>query len=201
MARYFARIVRALLVSSLGFGGGIGLLVFIAILVNTGKQDALAIALRSGFVFGIGFGVFSAMVLLLSDLTYRLFVVQGRKSVEIWELEQEREVVVSGSIKDARAWSRQALLAVPNVKAVADEDNEFAIRASIGASWRSPGEKMQIIIAPMNGEPDRWVVKCISACLQNNIAFDYGKNFENVESWLNKMNTMVTAAQELPPPS
>jgi hypothetical protein len=202
MARYFARIVRALIVSSLGFGGGVGLLVFIAILVNTGKQDALPIAIRSGIVFGIGFGVFSAMVLLLSDLTYRLFVIQGKKSVEVWELEQEREVVVTGTIRDARTWSRQALLAVPNVKAVADEDTEFAIRASVGASWRSPGEKMQISISPVEGsDNDRWLIKCVSACLQDNIAFDYGKNFENVESWLQKMNTLYSSAQALPPPS
>jgi hypothetical protein len=202
MARYFARIVRALIVSSLGFGGGVFLFVFIAVLVNTGKQDAVPIALRSGIVFGLGFAVLSALVLLLSDLTYRLFVAKGSKSVEIWELEQEREVIVNGSIRDARSWSRQALLAVPNVKAVADDDSEYAIRASVGASWRSPGEKMQIVIAPAEaGSEQRWLVKCVSACLQNNIAFDYGKNFENVESWLRKMNTLIATAEALPPPS
>jgi hypothetical protein len=202
MARYFARIVRALIVSSLGFGGGVFLFVFIAILVNTGKQDAVPIALRSGIIFGLGFAVLSALVLLLSDLTYRLFVAKGHKSVEIWDLEQEREVIINGSIREARSWSRQALLAVPNVKAVADDDSEYALRASVGASWRSPGEKMQIVISPIEeGSEQRWLVKCVSACLQSNIAFDYGKNFENVESWLRKMNTLVTTAQSLPPPS
>lgn len=205
MARYFARIVRALVVSGLGFGGGIGLLVFIAIIVNTGKQNALFIALQTGMVCGIAFGVFSAAVLLLSDLTYRLFVSQGRPSVEIWELEQEREVILQGSLRDARSFSRNALLAVPNIKAVADEDNEFSIRASVGASWRSPGEKMQIVISPVEDSPEeKWRIKCVSGCLQDNIAFDYGKNFENVECWLKKIDNLVAAGipeiRQAPPP-
>lgn len=194
MARYFARIVRALVVSSLGFGGGVALLVFIAILVLTGKQSAVPIALQTGIVCGISFGLFLAAVMLLSDLTYRLFIAQGKNRVEIWELEQAREVIIKGSIKDARAYGRQALLSVPNLKVVADEDNEYSIRASTGATWRSAGERMQIQISPVEGSnQQRWVVKCVSSCLQDNIAFDYGKNFENVESWLKKINSLVAA--------
>ncbi|MFN8659826.1 MAG: hypothetical protein U0105_26060 [Candidatus Obscuribacterales bacterium] len=39
MQRYFARVVRAIIVSVLGFGGGIGLMTFIAAIVLTGKQQ------------------------------------------------------------------------------------------------------------------------------------------------------------------
>ncbi len=192
MARYFARIIRAVIVSSLGFGGGIGLLTFIAILVTTGKQEAVPIALQAGIIIGLGFGIFSAALLLLSDLTSRLFAAQGFKT-EIWELEQEREVEVQGTIKHARILSRNALLTVPNVKAVADEDNEFGIRASVGASWKSPGENMRVHIEPAS--ENVWRVKCISTCLATNVAFDYGKNFENVESWVRSMSNRTIEDQ------
>jgi hypothetical protein len=194
MARYFARIIRAIIVSSLGFGGGIGLLTFIAILVTTGKQEALGFALQTAIILGLVFGFFSALVLLLSDLTSRLFAAHGFRE-EIWELEQKREFEVEGALKDARILSRKALLAVPNVKAVADEDNEYAIRASVGASWKSPGEAMRVEIEPADAE-NRWRVKCISTCLSSNIAFDYGKNFENVEAWLRSMNGLVAEQQK-----
>lgn len=187
MARYFARIIRAVIVSSLGFGGGIGLLTFIAILVTTGKQP-VHLALQAAIIMGLGFGIFCAALLLLSDLTSRLFAAQGFRT-EIWELEQEREIEIQGTVKDARILSRKALLAVPNVKAVADEDNEYAIRASIGASWKSPGENMRVNIAPVSDNV--WKVKCLSTCLQTNVAFDYGKNFENVEAWLKTMRALI----------
>jgi len=194
-ARYFARIIRAVIVSSLGFGGGIGLLTFIAILVTTGKQSALQVAMQAAIILGLGFGVLSALLLLLSDLSSRLYAAQGFRT-EIWELEQEREVEVAGSIKDARILSRKALLAVPNVKAVADEeDNEYAIRASVGASWKSPGENMRGQIEPMSDDETKRKVKCISSCLSPNIAFDYGKNFENVETWQRLMKTALLEQQ------
>lgn len=192
MARYFARIIRAVVVSSLGFGGGIGLLTFIAILVTTGKQDALHIAIEAAIIIGLAFGIFCAALLLLSDLTSRLFAAQGFRN-EIWELEQEREVEVEGSIKDARMLSRKALLAVPNVKNVSDEDNEYGIKASIGASWKSAGESMRVQIEP--AAENRWKVKCVSTCLSSNIAFDYGKNFENVETWTRSMRTLMVQEQ------
>ncbi len=200
MLRYFSRILRALIVSSLGFGGGIGLLVFIGLLASTGKQGGLLIAVPFGIVCGIGFGVFLAAIMLLSDLSYRLAMAKGRNSAEIWDLEQTREVVLHGTIREARSLSRNALLCVPNVKAVADDETEqYSIKASVGASWRSPGERMHISISPLEGSPDgEWLVKCVSNCLQKNVAFDYGKNFENVESWLKKMNAVVPANKQLP---
>ena len=188
ISRYFARVVRALIVSSLGFGGGIGLLTFIAIIVNTGRQDALSIALQAGVVIGIGFGIVCAAVLLLSDLSSRLAVADGAYS-EIWELEQKRIIQVKGTVRDARTLARNALQAVPNVKAVADEDDEMRIRASVGPTWKSPGEQLHVVIT--QDSEDLWSVACTSSCLSSNIAFDYGKNFENVESWAKSMRALM----------
>lgn len=187
--RYFARIIRAVIVSSLGFGGGIGLLTFIAILVLTGKQTALAIAVQVGVVLGIGFGVFYALLLLLSDLTWRLYAAGGLHRDEIWELEQTRVVELPGSLKEVRALSRKALLAVPNIKAVADEEDAYQIRGSVGPSWKSPGENLRIDISP-GADDTTWNVRCTSSCLASHIAFDYGKNFENVEAWLRSLKTL-----------
>jgi hypothetical protein len=181
-SRYFARIIRAVVVSSLGFGGGIGLLIFIAIVVNTGKRaGALELALKAAVVLGIGFSVFFVLLLLLSDLTWRLYAAKGLHE-EIWELDQTRKIELDGPLRQVRALGRHALLAVPNVKAVTDQDNELEILASIGQSWKSPGEKMQLLITPTDQE-NHWLVRCNSSCLAANVAFDYGKNFENVEAW------------------
>lgn len=194
-ARYFARIVRAVVVGSLGFGGGIGLLTFIAFLVLTGKQSSLALALRAGTIFGIGFGFCFALVLLLSDISGRLFAAKGFHD-EIWELNQAREIEYDGTLREARAISRKALLNVPNMKAVSDDDaDEHRIKGSVGPSWKSPGEAMEIIITPMDNEPNRWRIKCTSSCLAPQVAFDYGKNCENVEAWLRTYHYIRTLRQ------
>ncbi len=180
MGQYFARIIRAVIVSVLGFGGGIGLLTFIAILVLSGQQKALEIGWHAALVTGFGFGTFLAAVFLLTDLTARLSVARGHHE-EIWDLEQIREFDFDGTGRELRHLCREALLSVPNVNTVHD-DNEFMMTASIGASWKSPGEKMQITICPL--PEDKWHVKCVSRCLATHVAFDYAKNFENVETWL-----------------
>ena len=187
MGQYFARIVRAVIVSALGFGGGTGLLVFIAILVTTGRQDALEIATRAALVIGIGFGAVLAAVLLLSDLTSRLFVAQGKYN-EIWDLEQSRVMEVAGSLRDIRRYCRESLMAVPNIKVVST-DEELAIKASTGASWRSPSELMEISINQKSD--DLWELKCSSRSLASHIAFDYAKNFENVETWSKTMRRLI----------
>jgi hypothetical protein len=195
-SRYFARIIRAIVVTCLGFGGGIGLLTFITILVMTGHHKPLA-ALQAGLVLGIGFGVFWAVLLLLLDLTGRLFAAKGMHD-EVWELEQAREIDVTGSLRDARAVGRGALLAVPNLKAVQEGEDEHEIDASVGQSWKSPGEKMTVIIREGEGE-NQWKVRCTSACLATNVAFDYGKNFENVETWLRTAMRLVSESQTAKP--
>ena len=182
-ARYFARIIRAVVVSSLGFGGGIGLLVFITFVVLTGKSpNVLPIALKFACIFGIGFGFVLALLLLLSDLSGRLYAAKGLHG-EVWELNQTREVELQGTLREVRAWGRTAFQEVPNIKSVVDEENECMMKASVGRSWKSPGEDMHLLITPMDS-PTKWKVTVSSTCVSPLVAFDYGKNFENVESWL-----------------
>jgi hypothetical protein len=183
MARYFARIVRAVIVSALGFGGGIGLLAFIIILVLTGHQAALSYGLHAAIGIGIVFGIIVAFFLLLLDLTPRLFSVHGHEK-EVWDLEQIRIFEFKGNVKELKQVTRQALLAVPNVKVVSDDGSELTMTASVGPSWRSPGEHMRVSVKPVNDS--NWQITCQSRSLSDNIAFDYAKNFDNVEIWLKK---------------
>jgi len=185
MARYFARIVRALIVSLLGFGGGVGLMVFIAALVIKGDQNAFQYGLKAGTLMGGIFAVMLVGVLLPLDLTAHLFLAKGRYR-EIWELEQMRELTFQGSLRDATAYARKSLLLVPYVKAVIEDPEHLLIRASIGTSWRSSGEQMEVEINPV--AEDAWHLKCTSKSKYGHIVFDYGKNFENVETWLKAMN-------------
>jgi hypothetical protein len=182
-SRYFARIIRAVIVSSLGFGGGIGLLTFITILVFKGQQpSAISVALQAGMVLGVGFGFCLALLLLLSDLSGRLYAAKGHHD-EIWELEQTREVEIEGPLREVRSRSRIALQRVPAIKSVIDDEDQYHIRGMVGQSWKSPGENMVVSIEAGESE-NIWRVRCTSSCLNSNIAFDYGKNFENVEAWL-----------------
>jgi hypothetical protein len=181
MGQYFARVIRALVVAVLGFGGGIGLMIFIAALITSrGKQASVVYAFGAALVLGFAFAVIGALVLLLTDLTSRLFAAKGHHH-EIWELVQVRSLDFEGELRDLKHCCRQGLLSVPHVKSVTDAD-EYKIDASVGLSWRSPGEHIEVSIAAP--EPGKWRATCTSRCLAAYIAFDYAKNFENVETWL-----------------
>lgn len=189
MTRYLARIIRAVIVSVLGVGGGVGLLTFIALIVLRSDQiTAIDVGIKSALVIGLGFGSFMALVFLFTDLTMRLFVSQGRYE-EIWELEQTRVIQLEGSLKDVRRICREALLAVPNLKSVAEESEQPDLNASTGFSWRSPGEQVEVSFE--QSSDNKWQVKCSSRCTQKNIAYDYAKNYENVESWLKRVTVLA----------
>jgi hypothetical protein len=198
MQRYFARVVRAIIVSVLGFGGGIGLMTFIAAIVLTGKQQgAIMIGLIAAAGVGSVFAIIFAFVLLLSDLTPRVFRSGSKiRRDEIWELEQTREYMVHGTARDAKRFCREALLAVPNVNSILEpEDSEDVIRASIGRSWRSAGENMECQIVPRDQEYS--LITCSSRCITPEVQFDYAKNFENVEAWLRMMNRLAEGKKKV----
>lgn len=189
MQRYLARILRAVIVSVLGVGGGVGLLSFITLVVLRSDQvGAIDVGIKSALVIGLSFGCFMALLFLLTDLTMRLFVAQGRYE-EIWELEQTRVVELDGTLKDIRRLCREALMVVPNLKSVAEETDRPSMTASTGNSWRSPGERVEISFES-NGD-NKWKVICQSKCSQKNIAYDYAKNYENVESWLKRLTALA----------
>lgn len=184
MDRYFARIIRALIISTLGFGGGVALMVLI-VLVLKGDQHAFQYSLNAGLVIGGTFALLLVCVLLPLDLTTHLYAAKGLYQ-EIWELEQAREIVLQGPIKEIMFRARQALLAVPYVKSVSDNPERYALKATIGTSWRSPGEEMEVEVGSLGeGEVENeWRVNCISRSASQNVLFDFAKNFENVEAWL-----------------
>lgn len=191
MARYLARIIRAIVVGVLGFGGGVGLLVVILFLVIKSDQNAFEYGVKWGLEIGLVFGILMVGVLLPLDLTMHLSRAKGSAYKEIWELEQVREVEFQGKLKEVMAACRKALLAVPQVNAVSDDSENLLARASTGVSWRSPGEEMEVEINPIS--EDKWHVKCVSRSRSKNVVFDYGKNFENVETWHKHMNTEMKA--------
>lgn len=178
--------MRAIIVSLLGFGGGVGLLVFIVTLVIKGDQHAFQYGLNAGLLIGGIFSILLVGVLLPLDLTAHLFLSQG-KYKELWELEQTREVAFEGTLKDVLAVCRQALLTVSHIGAIAEDTENLVVTASVGASWRSGGEIMQVEINPIS--PDKWQLCCTSRSKSEPVLFDYGKNFENVEAWLKAMDS------------
>ncbi|MBY0356452.1 MAG: hypothetical protein K2W82_00505 [Candidatus Obscuribacterales bacterium] len=189
MPRYLSRIFRAIAVAIFGLGGGIGLMTFIALTLYSSQHIAIEVSLKTAFIFGLSFGVIIALVMFLTDLTMRLFVSHGQYN-EIWELEQSRTIEVTGKLRDARRHCRAALLVVPHLKSISEDEDDRSMLAATGRSWRSPGEELSISITPSS--ENTWTVTCNSHCTQKNIAFDYGKNFENVETWLKKMRTTAS---------
>lgn len=186
MSRYFGRVMRALIVSCLGFGGGIGLLVMIIALVFKGDAHAFQYGINAGLAIGIVFAVLLLGVLLPMDLTAHMFA-QKNYYAEIWELEQRRDVELNGTLPEVITRCRLALLSVPYVMAVSDDVAKSMITAKIGSSWRSAGEEMRVKIEPKTGSDKSWCVTCISRSESDTVLFDYAKNCDNVESWLNNL--------------
>ena len=194
MFEYLRRLMRVALVSMLGFGGGVALLLFIFIVVIKGEHNVVQ-ALLGGLLLGICFSLILTFVMVLLDLTARLFIAKGVTS-SFWDLEQKRELVFDGSVKQIVAACRQALLAVPNVSSVSDDMTNLTAKALTGASWRSPGEEMLVQISPL-GET-QCQVNCISRCKSPKAIFDYGKNFENIETWQRRMDAELKALAKKP---
>ncbi len=182
MAQYIARIIRAIIVGALGFGGGIGLLIIIVFLTVKGDQNAFEYGVKGGLAIGMVFAILMVAVMLPLDLFLRMERAKRAHS-QIWELEQTRELIYEGSSKEAMAACRKALLMVPYVHQVSDDTEHLTARASTGASWRSPGEDLEVEINPIS--ENSWQVKCVSRSRSKNVVFDYAKNFENVETWFN----------------
>jgi len=65
-------------------------------------------------------------------------------------------------------------------------------RAVTGTSWRSTGEEMEVEMNPI--AENSWLVRCSSKPKSAGALFDYGKNFENVETWISKIMNSGKAA-------
>lgn len=194
MARYFARVIRALVVSTLGVGGGVGLLIFVIVLTQTRMPDAFRFALTAGMIIGLIFAVLMLAVFLPLDLSAHLSLAKGTYK-EIWELEQTRDLVMEGSIKVITAACRQALLVVPYVTSVQDDMDRLVTRAITGPSWRSSGEEMEVYIHSITD--GQWRLQCTSRSRSKNVVFDYGKNFENVETWQNQIKSIIKSSSKV----
>ncbi|MBC7996643.1 MAG: hypothetical protein IAF58_01795 [Leptolyngbya sp.] len=180
MSRYVARVIRAVVVGALGFGGGIGLLIIIIFLTLKGDQNAFEYGIRWGLGIGLVFATLMVALMLPLDLALHMFRAKGSHE-EIWELEQTRELAFVGSGKEVMAACRKALLTVPYVHQVSDDMENLVAHASTGPSWRSPGEDLEVEINPIS--ENNWQVKCVSRSRSKSVVFDYAKNFENVETW------------------
>lgn len=187
MGRYFARLFKAMLISAIGFGGGIGLLIMICVIIIHNGPDKFYLAMRSGIYLGAVFGLLYVFLLLLLDLTARMYFARGQYN-EVWEIQQSRELTMEGTSKQVLAACREALLAVPYVKAVTEDAENLVARATTGTSWRSPGEVIEVEVNPES--ENEWKVKITSKPEKKDTFFDYGKNFVNVETWFSKATTL-----------
>ncbi len=184
MARYLLQMLKAMIVCSVGLGGGVAL--FMVIVFITTKQDpnALEHALRMGLGIGGTFAVFALGVFIPLDISVKMYKSKGVHK-DIWETEQVRDAHMHGTAKDVLAACREALLAIPDIKAVREDSENLVVHASAGPSWRSFGEEIEVEINPLSDE--QWNVSCHSKPKSKNIVFDWGKNFENVETWKGKL--------------
>lgn len=191
MGSYVNRLCRAFTVSTLGLGGGVALLVMIVIITTSNDPQAFEYAWKGGLTIGLIFGVLLVAVQIQLDLFTRMFLAKGIYK-DVFELEQVREVKMEGSSKEVLAACREALLKVAYVKSVSDDSEQMVTRAVTGTSWRSTGEEMEVEINPI--AENSWSIKCTSKPKSANALFDYGKNFENVETWLSKIKATGKAA-------
>lgn len=188
MGKYLFRVLRALIISSLGVGGGFGLLFMIFVLNNKSDPNAFRYGMTAGLLFGVIFALFMLAVLLPLDLSAHIFLSKGSYR-QIWELEQVREFEVTGTAKQILHFARQALLVVPYVVEVSDDLENMITRAKSGTSWRSAGEVLEVEINPLSSTT--WKIKVSSRPSNKKLFFDYGKNFENVETFVGHFKTLA----------
>jgi hypothetical protein len=192
MTKYFTRLLKIALVSTFGFGGGVGLLVFIIVMTTKGNDHAAEYGLTAGIVIGVIFTVLVFCVMMPLDLLSRFFIARGKKDAAhsvLLENEQIREILVKGTSKHAHFIARQAMLAMPGIKDVHDDMGNSLISATTSASWRSAGEKIQVQV--IKKDTEQYVLRCVSQPSQRNVLFDYGKNFDNVETWKKKATEFI----------
>ncbi len=187
MTKYILRLFRIALVSTLGFGGGIGLLVFIIVMTSKGNEHAAGYGLTAGILFGLIFTTLFFCVMMPLDLLSRFFVARSSKSPEnagFLDNEQVRELTLKGTSKHVHFIGRQALLAIPGIKDVHDDMANGKMSGSTSASWRSAGERLEVQV--IRKDAGQFVLRCLSEPSMRNVVFDYGKNFDNVETWKKK---------------
>lgn len=184
MGPYLNRLCKALASITLGFGGGVGLFVMIVIICTSNDHNAFDYAVKSGLTIGLITGILTCAVLIPLDLFTRMFLAKGVYK-DVFELEQVREIKMEGSSKEVLAACREALLKIPHVKSVSDDAEQMVTRAITGTSWRSTGEEMEVEMNPI--AENSWIVRCSSKPKSSHALFDYGKNYENVETWLAKI--------------
>ena len=192
LTKYLLQILKAILVSSLGVGGGVGLLLMIFVLTNRSDPNAFKYGMTAGLAIGIIFALFLVAVLIPLDLSAYVFKAKGGYK-QIWDLEQVREFEIKGTAKQALHYARQALLLVPYVVEVSDDVEHMITRAKTGASWRSGGEVMEVEINPLSAND--WTIKITSKPYNKKAVFDYGKNFENVETFSAQVKKMAQAIE------
>jgi hypothetical protein len=176
MGRYFARVLRAFLITATGCGGGVALLIFIGMLVLK-HEDAFRFSVIAGLSIGAVIAVLMLAVLLPLDVAGRLFLSKMNHP-NIWDIDQMQELEFDGSHKDAVILSRQALVALPHAKRVNEDPENSLVLATTGSSWRSSGESMEVKITTTDNNKCR--LSCRSEPLSSATIFDYGKNFDNV---------------------
>lgn len=184
MIKYLLRLFIVVLISTLGVGGGIGLLIFVIVLAGKGDQHAAQYGMMGGTIAGLIFTALFFCVMLPIDLLFRWSIARSSKSNKIENIlaiEQMRELTLHASAKKIHFACRQALLSIPGVKNVYDDTAHSKISASTGTSWRCPGEVIEVEIHKQDAE--KFLLRCSSRPAINKVIFDYGKNFENVELW------------------
>ena len=194
MINYFLRLLKIALISTIGFGGGIGLLAFIIVITSKGPAHAVQYALTAGIVIGLIVTTLFFCVMMPLDILFRLSIAKGSKNKEttgVFDHEQSRKIVLQGTSKQIHFLCRQALLAIPGIKNVHDDMGHDQMIASTSASLRSAGEKIEVKI--YRADANQFQLHCISHPSMKNVIFDYGKNFENVETWNNKVQEFAKA--------
>ncbi len=187
MTKYLLRIFKISLVSTFGFGGGIGLLVFIIVMTTKGNEHAVAYGLTAGIVFGLIFTTLFFCVMMPLDVLSRFLLTKSSKGGQVsgfLDSEQIRELALKGTSKHVHFVGRQALLAIPGIKDVHDDMANGRMSGSTSASWRSAGEKLEVQV--IKKDAGQFILRCSSQPSMRNVVFDYGKNFDNVEIWKKK---------------
>lgn len=153
-------------------------LVFIGSSLITGIYTAWRTNLWNGVAIGLLFGfIITSIGSVLVVLSY--FTIKRIKPVAT-AVDQERTLVIIGSLGEVFSWCVDYLKAGVEFKDVAAFEDQGTVKARAGMSFASWGENITVTCRSL---PDGFVeVKIKSKPRYRTTVLDYGKNLRNVET-------------------
>lgn len=145
-------------------------------------------ALSNGFLASLAFVFF---IFVSNRIVTREMRREGYDEIPL----QKRSLVVTAEFEKVQLAADRALDLL-EAKIIREKSSDYRIYARAGFSWKSHGEKIEVIFS--NLSINEWEIIVISRPIVPGTMFDYGKGFENVTLLINEMSKYLKHSEDVP---